>query len=230
MCAICLSISHVPSPSWHTSRLSTHTQPKQISLAEDAVLERLNSVLEPGRSLTLAEKGGGDDDDGKEEEGEGPDGCVLCVRVCLSVFMIPDCYLCPPLRSIPYHHSHTHTLHPLYLSPPTIHTHTYTTPSPSSTSTNATGLLLAAPQFRLLATMNPGGDYGKRELSPALRSRFTEIWVPPLRAREDVEAVVVGALAMGARVSRPPVMALAGAWVLACMDEGWVCASSGGMV
>ena len=42
--------------------------------------------------------------------------------------------------------------------------------------------------------MNPGGDYGKRELSPALRSRFTEVWVPPLRAREDVEAVVLGAL------------------------------------
>ncbi len=32
--------------------------------------------------------------------------------------------------------------------------------------------------FIVLATMNPGGDFGKRELSPALRSRFTEIWVP----------------------------------------------------
>lgn len=30
----------------------------EINLADDAVLERLNSVLEPGRSLTLAEKGG----------------------------------------------------------------------------------------------------------------------------------------------------------------------------
>ncbi len=30
----------------------------ELNLAEDAVLERLNSVLEPGRSLTLAEKGG----------------------------------------------------------------------------------------------------------------------------------------------------------------------------
>lgn len=28
--------------------------------------------------------------------------------------------------------------------------------------------------------MNPGGDYGKKELSPALRNRFTEIWVPPV--------------------------------------------------
>lgn len=25
--------------------------------------------------------------------------------------------------------------------------------------------------------MNPAGDHGKRELSPALRNRFTEIWV-----------------------------------------------------
>lgn len=25
--------------------------------------------------------------------------------------------------------------------------------------------------------MNPGGDFGKRELSPALRSRFTEVSV-----------------------------------------------------
>lgn len=30
----------------------------ELSLAEDAVIERLNSVLEPGRSITLAEKGG----------------------------------------------------------------------------------------------------------------------------------------------------------------------------
>ena len=28
--------------------------------------------------------------------------------------------------------------------------------------------------------MNPGGDFGKRELSPALRNRFTEIWVEPI--------------------------------------------------
>lgn len=26
--------------------------------------------------------------------------------------------------------------------------------------------------------MNPGGDFGKKELSPALRNRFTEIWCP----------------------------------------------------
>ncbi|GAV80132.1 AAA_5 domain-containing protein [Cephalotus follicularis] len=75
----------------------------EISLADDSVLERLNSVLEPERKLSLAEKGG-------------------------------------PLLEI----------------------------------------LTAHPNFFILATMNPGGDFGKKELSPALRNRFTEIWVPPV--------------------------------------------------
>ncbi|CAN0878069.1 MDN1 [Linum grandiflorum] len=73
----------------------------EISLADDSVLERLNSVLEPERQLSLAEKGG------------------------------------PEMEKITAH-----------------------------------------PNFFVLATMNPGGDYGKKELSPALRNRFTEIWVP----------------------------------------------------
>lgn len=34
----------------------------------------------------------------------------------------------------------------------------------------------AADTFKVIATMNPSGDFGKRELSPALRSRFTEIY------------------------------------------------------
>lgn len=33
--------------------------------------------------------------------------------------------------------------------------------------------------------MNPGGDYGKKELSPALRNRFTEIWCEPCTERND---------------------------------------------
>ncbi|PNS16126.1 Midasin [Sphaceloma murrayae] len=84
----------------------------EISLADDSVLERLNSVLEPGRSILLAEKG---------------------------------------------------TL--------------------DSFVTANTG-------FQFFATMNPGGDYGKKELSPALRNRFTEIWVPPLSEREDILQVL----------------------------------------
>ena len=69
----------------------------EINLADDAVLERLNSVLEPGRTLLLAEKGGA-----------------------------------------------------------------------------AAEVITAAPAFRIVATMNPGGDHGKRELSPALMNRFTQ--------------------------------------------------------
>lgn len=88
----------------------------EISLADDSVLERLNSVLEPGRTLLLAEKGTSDSN----------------VR--------------------------------------------------------------AADGFQFFATMNPGGDFGKKELSPALRNRFTEIWVPPLSDRQDILDIVVDKL------------------------------------
>ncbi|XP_037888619.1 midasin [Glossina fuscipes] len=40
--------------------------------------------------------------------------------------------------------------------------------------------------FQFLATMNPGGDFGKKELSPALRNRFTEIWCQPSDTKEDL--------------------------------------------
>ena len=84
----------------------------EISLADDSVLERLNSVLEPHRTMLLAEKG------------------------------VTDSFV------------------------------------------------EAKPGFQFFATMNPGGDYGKRELSPALRNRFTEIWVPSLSEMEDVLQIV----------------------------------------
>ena len=38
--------------------------------------------------------------------------------------------------------------------------------------------------------MNPGGDYGKKELSPALRNRFTEIWVPPVDDLLDLSLII----------------------------------------
>ncbi|RDW65425.1 midasin [Coleophoma crateriformis] len=84
----------------------------EISLADDSVLERLNSVLESQRTILLAEKGAQD------------------------------------------------------------------------------SFVQAADGFQFFATMNPGGDYGKRELSPALRNRFTEIWVPSLSEHEDVLQIV----------------------------------------
>lgn len=92
----------------------------EMSLAEDAVLERLNSVLEPSRTLTLAEKGGDLPD---EEFGEG-------------------------------------------------------------------SVIIGHENFIVFATMNPGGDFGKRELSPALRSRFTEIWVPAVTDCSDIDLVL----------------------------------------
>ncbi|CCE86035.1 Piso0_005679 [Millerozyma farinosa CBS 7064] len=84
----------------------------EISLADDSVLERLNSVLEPEKTLFLAEKG------------------------------TEDSYI------------------------------------------------EARDGFDFLATMNPGGDYGKKELSPALRNRFTEIWVPSFDNIDDVKDIV----------------------------------------
>ena len=38
--------------------------------------------------------------------------------------------------------------------------------------------------------MNPGGDFGKRELSPALRSRFTEIYIPNITDTNDIILVI----------------------------------------
>ena len=80
----------------------------EISLSEDSVLESLNSVLEPERSITVTE--------GNDE-----------------------------LK-----------------------------------------LIEAVDNFIFVATMNPGGDFGKKELSPALRSRFTEIWVEEALRKEDL--------------------------------------------
>jgi midasin len=88
----------------------------EISLADDSVLERLNSVLEPQRTLLLAEKG------------------------------IDNSFV------------------------------------------------RADDGFQFLATMNPGGDFGKKELSPALRNRFTEIWVQPLSGNDDILQIVLSKL------------------------------------
>ena len=38
--------------------------------------------------------------------------------------------------------------------------------------------------------MNPGGDYRKKEYSPTLRNRFTELWVPSVSDRHDLEQIV----------------------------------------
>lgn len=88
----------------------------EISLADDSVLERMNSLLEPERQLVLAERG-------MEEN-----------------------------RDIV--------------------------------------VITADKNFHFIGTMNPGGDFGKKELSPALRNRFTEIWCDSVTSREDLLKVL----------------------------------------
>ena len=50
--------------------------------------------------------------------------------------------------------------------------------------------IVAEESFRVIGTMNPGGDYGKKELSPALRNRFTEIWCPQSLLRDDLIRII----------------------------------------
>ncbi|XP_032235337.2 midasin-like isoform X2 [Nematostella vectensis] len=103
----------------------------EISLADDSVLERLNSVLEPERTLVLAEKG---------SEGEG-------------------------------------------------------------VGNRDVDVVVAHEKFRVVSTMNPGGDFGKKELSPALRNRFTEIWCPSTDNREDLISIIDHNLTPGITLS-----------------------------
>lgn len=113
----------VDGPLIHAMRNGGMFLADEISLADDSVLERLNSVLEPERTLVLAEKG-----------------------------------------------SHSVDNKPL-----------------------ETEIVVGHEEFRLIGTMNPGGDYGKKELSPAMRNRFTEIWCPKIevgRASSDVQQIV----------------------------------------
>jgi len=42
--------------------------------------------------------------------------------------------------------------------------------------------------------MNPGGDFGKKELSPALNNRFTSIWVPTIDDDAELEAILTSRL------------------------------------
>ena len=46
--------------------------------------------------------------------------------------------------------------------------------------------IVAHEKFNMVATMNPSGDFGKKELSPALRNRMTEIWVESYFQQEEL--------------------------------------------
>lgn len=63
-------------------------------------------------------------------------------------------------------------------------------------------VIVAAPGFRLVATMNPGGDYGKKELSPALSNRFTQIWVPALHDEDELASILASRLPGVSRFKR----------------------------
>jgi len=52
-------------------------------------------------------------------------------------------------------------------------------------------VIVADENFVFVGTMNPGGDYGKKELSPALRNRFTEIWCEGCMTRNDLRDIIV---------------------------------------
>ncbi|KAI5181447.1 midasin [Nematocida sp. AWRm80] len=43
----------------------------------------------------------------------------------------------------------------------------------------------AHPQFRIIGTMNPGDDYGKREIGKSISSRFTVIYIDQLENNEE---------------------------------------------
>ena len=62
-------------------------------------------------------------------------------------------------------------------------------------------VITAAPSFRILATMNPGGDFGKKELSAALRNRFTEIWVSSLNGLDDLKQIMSDRIRMRERAT-----------------------------
>lgn len=95
----------------------------EISLADDSVLERMNSLLEPERQLVLSERG-------MEENSD----IVIVV---------------------------------------------------------------AHESFHFIGTMNPGGDFGKKELSPALRNRFTEIWCDSVTTKQDLLQVLEKSVSSG---------------------------------
>ncbi|KAG8982623.1 hypothetical protein FRB90_006670, partial [Tulasnella sp. 427] len=77
-------------------------------------------------------------------------------------------------------------------SPETLEAVTPLLQSPRSSITlTEQGSLTPIPRhssFRIFASMNPATDVGKKDLPPNLRSRFTELWVPP--PDEDKEALL----------------------------------------
>ncbi|CDI84057.1 Midasin, related [Eimeria praecox] len=150
----------------------------EASLGQDAVLERLNSLLEDGRHILLTEQGAAAasaDAGGIATSAATPttQGATAAVTAGVEV------HAAPGFRFIA-------TMNPGgdYGKP------TQTTQGAAAAVTAGVEVH-AAPGFRFIATMNPGGDYGKRELSPALRNRLTEVYVPAFSFEAPDAALLV---------------------------------------
>ena len=46
------------------------------------------------------------------------------------------------------------------------------------------------PDFRLFANMNPPTDFGKKDLPPGIRARFSEVYVADIEDREDLQSII----------------------------------------
>lgn len=66
--------------------------------------------------------------------------------------------------------------------------------------------VVAHPNFRIIATMNPGGDFGKKELSPALSNRFTTIWIPAVDERSELLSIISSKLFDGLKQLSPVIL------------------------
>lgn len=66
-------------------------------------------------------------------------------------------------------------------------------------------VIVADEKFMFVGTMNPGGDYGKKELSPALRNRFTEVWCEGCTTRNDLRDIIMHNLRVDSQTTRESV-------------------------
>jgi len=66
-------------------------------------------------------------------------------------------------------------------------------------------VITADEKFMFIGTMNPGGDYGKKELSPALRNRFTEVWCEACTTKNDLHDIIMHNLRVDSQMMRESV-------------------------
>lgn len=65
--------------------------------------------------------------------------------------------------------------------------------------------IVADEKFVFVGTMNPGGDYGKKELSPALRNRLTEVWCEGCMVESDLRDIIIHNLRIDSQTTRESV-------------------------